>query len=71
MEVARHVFRRERERPPELRVAAAVERPAFRQHADHGVRLAVENQRAADDVACAAELGLPERVAEHDDEVLA
>ena len=37
------------------------------QHAEHGVRTAVEHQRAADDPRIAAEPGLPESVADHGD----
>ena len=60
----------ERQRPPDLGVGP-VERAARRQHADHGVRLAVQANRAADDLRIGAELRLPEHVAEHGDVVLA
>ena len=41
VEVARHVRRQERQRPPDLR-RGAIERAAFGQDADDRVRLAVE-----------------------------
>ena len=42
---------------------------AGRQHADHLVRLVVEQQRAAEHRPVAAEIQLPRRVAEHHDAI--
>ena len=39
---------------------------SLRHHADHGVRLAVERERASEDRAIAAELRMPERVRQDD-----
>ena len=61
MEVARHVRRLERQRPPELH-RCAVERARRRQDADDRVRLVVEKDRAVDDGRIRAELGDPHAV---------
>ena len=52
------VRRREREWPPQL-IESAVERAARRHHANHGVRLAVERDRLADDARDRCRIGSP------------
>jgi hypothetical protein len=66
--VARPFAWRECQRTPQLR-PAPVERAVGRHDADHGVRIPVEQDRAADDGRIAPELLLPERMADHDDAI--
>ena len=52
---------------PQLRLLRKLKLP--RHHADHGVRDAVDRDRAADDRGIAAEPASPQPVAQHDDRV--
>src|SRR5688500_8444958 len=70
MKIARAVFRSKGEGPPDLR-HAAIKYAAFRQDADHGMRLIVEQERAFQDRGFAAELALPKRVTDNHDPVVA
>ena len=68
MKVTRHVRPLERQGPPDL-IEGAIERAALRQHADHRVRLVVEQDRPIHDTGIRSELADPERVAEDHDTV--
>ncbi len=70
VKVARHVRRFERQGPPDL-IEGAVERAALRQHADHRVRLVIEQDRPIHDTGIRSKLADPERVAEDHDTVVA
>ncbi len=68
VKVTRHVRPLERQGPPDL-IEGAIERAALRQHADHRVRLVVEQDRPIHDTGIRSELAHPERVAEDHDTV--
>ena len=70
VKVTRHVRPLERQRPPDLR-EGTIERATPRQHADHRVRLVVEQDRPIHDTGIRAELADPERVAEDHDTMFA
>ena len=67
--VVRRFIRLECHRHPDIDFARQAK--AGRRDADDGVRLAIELNRAADDIARAAENALPKRIAQDDDVVLA
>ncbi len=64
MKIAREVRGLKRQRPPDLS-ECAIEHAAGGQHANHLVRLAVENNLAAQNVGIGAELRLPKSMAQN------
>ena len=70
VEVARHVRGQKRQRPPDLR-RRSIESASLGQHANDGVRLAVQLNDTIDDVGIGTELALPQRMADHRDLMLA
>lgn len=69
VKVARHVRRFEGQGPPDLS-EGAVEHAALRRHADHRMRVVVEQDRPIHDPGIRPELADPQRVAEDHDTVL-
>ncbi len=69
MKIARHIFRLESERQPEL-IESPVERTAARQHSDHGIWFSVEQDLTAHHCRIRAELRNPQHVAENRDVLL-